>query len=195
MALLQPHQLQILLDHLTAHAPDLLPTCRWLLVDPRLTTAILGPDTRPPSAPDLARFLRFLRHAPPEAAAAGNALLAARARIAADLALERLLAAAEGNWHHPTEILAPHDPAPSARNPGPTRPRSKAGPKTLSLRLGFSAGLPARPCPDFAALHAASLERLESRNGDRRRLETVRDRLELAARLEATARRRREGGS
>ncbi len=160
MALLQPHQLQLLLDHLTAHAPDLLPTCRWLLVDPRLTTAILGPDTRPPSAPDLARFLRFLRHAPPEAAAAGHALLAARARIAAELyvALERLLAAAQGNWHHPAEIRG-------------------------------------RPCPDFAALHAATLERLETRNGDRRRLGTVRDRLEHAARLEATARRRREGGA
>ncbi len=160
MPLLQPHQIQAFLDHLTAHAPDLLPTCRWLLVDPRLAPAILGDAASPPSSTDLARFLRLLRHAPPEAAAAGHALLTARARLTAelDLALERLLAASEDDWHHPTEILG-------------------------------------RPCPDFARLHAALLERPESANGDRRRFETVRDRLERAARLEATARRRREGGA
>ncbi len=153
MAQLQPHQIRALLAHVTAHAPALLATCRWLLVDPRLAL-LLGDDARPPATADLARFLRLLRDAPAEAAATGHALLAARSRLAAelDLALERLLAAAEDDWTHPTEILG-------------------------------------RPCPGFAELHAASLDRLESRNGDRRRLESVRDKLARAARLEATARR------
>ncbi len=38
-------------------------------------------------------------------------------------------------------LLAPQDPGPAARNPGPTRPRQQAGPRNPSLRLGFSAGL------------------------------------------------------
>ncbi len=158
MALLQPHQIRALLEHVTAHAPALLASCRWLLVDPRLAPLLLGDDARPPATADLARFLRLLRDAPPEAAAARHALLVARSRLAAelDLALERLLAAAEDDWTHPTEILG-------------------------------------RPCPGFAELHAASLDRLESRNGDRRRLESVRDKLARAARLEATAHRRRSG--
>ncbi len=158
--MLRPHEIQALLQHLTTHAPDLLATCRWLLVDPRLAPFILGNEARPPSAADLARFLRLLRHAPPEAAAAGHALLVARGRLAADLdlALERLLAAAEDDWHHPTEILG-------------------------------------RPCPDFSALLTVALARPEIRNGDRRHLESVREKLARAASLEATARRRREGGS
>ncbi len=160
MSLLRPHQIEALVEHVTAHAPDLLTVCRWLLVVPRLVPLIFGQDARPPSAADLSRFLRLLRAAPPEAAAAGHALLIARSRLAAelDLALERLLAAAEHEWRHPSEILG-------------------------------------RPCPDFAALHAASLDRLEARNGDRRRLENARDKLERAVRLEAAARRRREGGA
>ncbi len=155
MPLLRPHQIQALLDHVTTRAPNLVATCRWLLVDPRLAPLVLGDDARPPSAADLARFLRLLRDAPPEAAAAGHALLAARGRLAAelDLALERLLAAAEDDWRHPTEILG-------------------------------------RPCPGFAEMHAASLDRLEACNGDRGRLESVRDKLARAARLEASARRR-----
>ncbi len=72
--------------------------------------------------------------------------------------LERLLAAAEDDWHHPTEILG-------------------------------------RPCPDFSALLTVALARPEIRNGDRRHLESVREKLARAASLEATARRRREGGS
>ncbi len=160
MPLLPRQQIEALVEHVTAHAPDLLAACRWLLVDPRLAPLILGRDARPPSAADLARFLRLLRGAPPEAAAAGHALLVARSRLAAelDLALERLLAEAEEDWRHPAEILG-------------------------------------RPCPDFAALHAASLHCVEAGNGDRRRLDSVRDKLERAARLEATARRRREEGA
>ncbi len=160
MPLLRPHQIQALVDHLTARAPDLLATVRWLLVDPRLAPAILGAAARPPSQADLARFLHLLRDAPPEAATAGHVLLTARGRLAAemDLALERLLAAAEDEWHHPTEILG-------------------------------------RPCPDFAELYAATFDRPESRNGDRRHLESVRQKLALAGRLEANARRRREGGA
>ncbi len=159
MSLLRPHQIEALVQHVTAHAPDLLATCRWLLVDPRLAPLILGPDTLAPSAADLSRFLRLLRQAPPEAAAAGNALLVACSRLAAelDLALERLLAAAENAWLHPTEILG-------------------------------------RPCPSFARLYQASLDRPETGNGDRQRLDSVRDKLLRAMRLEATARRRREGG-
>ncbi len=159
MALLRPHQIEALVEHVTACAPELLATCRWLLVDPRLAPFILGYQVRPPSAAELSRFLRLLRAAPPEAAAAGNALLVARSRLTAelDLALERLLAAAEGDWHHPSEILG------------------HAG-------------------PGFARLHAASLERPEAGNGGRR-LESIREKLARAARLEATARRRREGGS
>lgn len=158
MSLLRPHQILALVEHVTTHAPDLLAVCRWLLVDPRLAPLILDRDTNPPSAADLARFLRLLRAAPPGAASAGHALWLARSRLAAelDLALERLLAEDEDDWHHPVEILG-------------------------------------RPCPDFAALHAASRERSEVGNGDRRRLESVRDKLARAARLEATARRRRQG--
>ncbi len=157
--MLRPHQIEALVEHVTAHAPDLLATCRWLLTDPRLAPVILGPEARPPSATDLARFLHLLRHAPPEVANAGHLLLAARGRLAAelDLALERLLAAAEGDWHHPSEILG------------------HAG-------------------PGFARLHAASLERPEAGNGGRRRV-SVREKLARAARLEASARRRREVGS
>ncbi len=158
MSLLRPHQIEALVAHVRTEAPVLLAACRWLLVDPRLAPLILGRDARPPSAADLCRFLRLLRAAPPEAAAAGHALLLARGRLAAelDLALECLLAAAEDEWRHPVEVLG-------------------------------------RPCPDFAALHAASLERLEGPGGDRRRLESVREKLERAIRLEASARRRREG--
>ncbi len=158
--MLRPHQIEALVEHVTAQAPDLLATCRWLLVDPRLAPVILGHDAGPPSAADLSRFLHLLREAPPEAATAGHVLLAARGRLAAemDLALERLLAAAEDEWHHPTEILG-------------------------------------RPCPDFATLHAVSFDRPESANGDHHRLESVRDKLALAARLEAVARRRRQGGA
>ncbi len=159
MALLRPHQIEALVEHVTACAPELLATCRWLLVDPRLAPFILGYQVRPPSAAELSRFLRLLRAAPPEAAAAGNALLVARSRLTAelDLALERLLAAAEDEWRHPAEILG-------------------------------------RPCPDFAALLTESLTRPGAGNGDRRRLGSVRDKLRRAMRLEATARRRREGG-
>ncbi len=158
--MIRPHQIETLVQHVTAQAPDLLATCRWLLVDPRLAPHILGAAARPPSAADLARFLHLLRDAPPEVATAGNVLLAARGRLAAelDLALERLLAAAEDEWRHPTEILG-------------------------------------RPCPDFAALFAASFDRPESANGDRRRLDSVREKLALAVSLEASARRRREVGS
>ncbi len=158
MPLLRPHQIEALIEHVTAHAPDLLAACRWLLVEPRLAPLILGPGAHPPLAADLSRFLCLLRAAPLEAAAAGQALWVARSRLATelDLALERLLAAGEDEWHHPSEVLG-------------------------------------RPCPDFAALHAASRERLEGRNGKRRRLGTVRDKLERAVRLETAARRRREG--
>ncbi len=157
--MLRPHETEALVDHVTAHAPDHLATCRWLLVDPRVAAVILGTETPPPSATDLARFLHLLRHAPPEVANAGHLLLAARGRLAAelDLALERLFAAAEDDWHHPSEILG------------------HAG-------------------PGFARLHAASLERPEAGNGGRR-LVSVRDKLARAARLEASARRRREVGS
>ncbi len=159
MSLLRPHQLEALVEHVTAHAPDLLATCRWLLVDPRLAPVLLGNIVRPPAAADLSCFLRLLREAPPEVATAGHVLLAARGRLAAelDLALERLLAAAENEWHHPAEILG-------------------------------------RPCPDFAEIYAVTFDRPETGNGDRRRLESVRDKLARAVRLEATARRRREGG-
>ncbi len=105
MALLRPHQIEALVQHVTTHASDLLATCRWLLVDPRLGAAILGKRVGPPAATDLSRFLRLLREAPSEVATAGHVLLAARSRLAAelDLALERLLAAAENDWHHPAE--------------------------------------------------------------------------------------------
>ncbi len=55
----------------------------------------------------LSRFLHLLRDAPPEVAAAGNALLVARGRLITELhlALERLLTAAEDEWRHPAEIL------------------------------------------------------------------------------------------
>ena len=64
-------------------------------------------------------------------------------------------------------LLAPHDPGPSARNPGPTHPHSKTGPRNPSLRLGFSAGLLAAgihgalarqtaSTPELPAIHTAS---------------------------------------
>ncbi len=159
MALLRPHQIEALVQHVIAHAPDLLATCRWLLVDPRLAPHLLGNQAGPPSAADLYRFLRLFRSAPPEVATAGHVLLAARGRLVAelDLALERLLAAAEDEWQHPAEILG-------------------------------------RPCPSFARLYQASLDRPEAGNGSCRH-DSVREKLARAARLEATARRRREGGA
>ncbi len=80
MSLLRLDQIEALIEYVTARAPDLLAACRWLLVDPRLTALILGRDARPPSAADLARFLRLVRDAPPEAAAAAQAPLVARRR-------------------------------------------------------------------------------------------------------------------
>ncbi len=107
MSLIRSHQIEALVEHVTAHAPDLLPTSRWLLIDPRLAPVILGPEARAPSAADLSRFLRLLREAPAEAAAAGHTLLVARSRLTAELdfALEHLLAAADNEWHHPAEVL------------------------------------------------------------------------------------------
>ncbi len=156
MPLLRPHQIEALVGHVSAAAPDLLATCRWLLVDPRLAPYILGNQAREPSAAELSRFLLLLREAPREVAAAGHTLLVARGRLITELhlALERLLAAAEDEWHHPAEILG-------------------------------------RPCPDFGALYNQSLMRPETGNGDRRRLACVREKLDRAMRLEASARRRR----
>ncbi len=137
--MIRPHQIETLVQHVTAQAPDLLATCRWLLVDPRIAPLILGAAARPPSATDLARFLHLLRHAPPEVANAGHLLLAARGRLAAelDLALERLLAAAEDEWRHPTEILGPARTSPPSLPPastGPNPPTATGAASTASAR-------------------------------------------------------------
>ncbi len=155
MHLIEPHHARALLEQIAAQAPDLLNACRWLLLDPRLAPLILDDDARQPSLPELTRLIHLLHQTPAGRAAAGPArsLLAA----ALDLPLERLFAAGEADWHHPTEILG-------------------------------------RLCPDFTALLAACLARLENANGDRPRLAGVRAKLERAARIEGAARRRREGG-
>ncbi len=160
MHLIEPHHARALLEHVAAQAPGLLNACRWLLLDPRLAPLILDDDARQPSLPELTRLIHLLHDTPADPAARHTAAGRARSLLAAalDLPLERLLAAPEAGWAHPTEILG-------------------------------------RPCPDFAALLAACLARLESANGNGPgRLESVRAKLERAARIEGAARRRRQGG-
>ncbi len=66
-----------LLDHLTAAAPELVDTCRWLACGPSMAPLILGRDADRPSAADLAHLAALIDAAPAEAATAGSALLAA----------------------------------------------------------------------------------------------------------------------
>ena len=157
---IESNDFQLLVDHLAEEAPDLVGACRWLACGPGMAPLILGQDAAQPSESELARLAASIETGPPEAAAAGRALLAthgARANEVA-VALAHLIAAGD-EWSHPTQILG-------------------------------------RPCVDFTLLHTACLERIEVAVGHRRRrLEGVRERLERAVRLEAIARRRREGSS
>ncbi len=154
MHLIDPHHSRTLLEDVAAEAPGLLNACRWLLLDPRLAPLILDDGARQPSLPELTRFIHLLHQAP-----AGGGAGPARSLLAVtlDLPLERLLAAGDSGWNHPTEILG-------------------------------------HRCPDFTALLAACLARLDDANGDRPRLANLRARLERAARIDAAARRRRQGG-
>ncbi len=164
MHLIEPHHARTLLEHVAGEAPDLLNACRWLLLDPRLAPLILDDDARQPTLPELTRFVHLLHQTPAGATASSataSSTTAGRARsllaVALDLPLERLLAAGDSGWHHPTEILG-------------------------------------HRCPDFTALLAACLARLKDANGDHPRLAGIRARLERAARIETSARRRRQGG-
>ncbi len=147
----------VLIEHITAVAPDLVIVCRWLACGPGKAPLILGPDIEEPSRTDFSRLIGVLDKAPTEASDAGRALLAEHSRGLAELegALALLIEARETEWAHPTEVLG-------------------------------------RPCPDFAGLRDVCSHRLKSASGGRRQhLETVFEKLERAAKVEATARRRR----
>ena len=96
-----------LIEHLERRAPDLVPACRWLACGPHLASVILGPEVRQPTTAEIARLESELDAAPAGAEVAGRALLATHARLVAplDTAIEHLLAAADDEWSHPTEIL------------------------------------------------------------------------------------------
>lgn len=116
MQLINSQAFHALVEHLEAEAPDLVPVCRWLACGPRLASSILGAGARQPTEKELARLAGALESAPSSTALAGRALLAAHSRLiaAAGVALERLLAAGDDVWSHPTEILG--RPCPSFRD-------------------------------------------------------------------------------
>lgn len=97
---------QLLVDHLAAEAPDLVGACRWLACGPSMAPLILGQDAAQPSDGELARLAASIETGPPEAAAAGRALLATHGARASEvtIALSHLIAAGE-EWSHPTQIL------------------------------------------------------------------------------------------
>ncbi len=158
--LIEADDFHAFLEHVTTKAPDLLIACQWLACGPDFAPLILGEETPEPSPLDLAHLIRVMDTAPPEAHEAGRALFDANDRLVAgvEVALERLLAAGEQEWSHPTEILG-------------------------------------RPCRAFSRLLDGCHARLESANGERQpHLESVREKLERAVRIEAKARRRRARG-
>lgn len=176
--LTEADDLHALLELVAAEAPELLTTCRWLACGPGIAPLILGEDARRPAVTELTRLAALLEAAPPEIAAAGRVLVAPYERHLAelDVALERLIDAGAA-WSHPTQVLG-------------------------------------RPCPDFSLLLAACHDRIASEPGGlaserdglasepdrlanehagrRQHLETVRQKLESAVRVEARARRRRQ---
>ena len=89
-------------------ARELSPVCRWLILGPELSTAILADHARPPTLDDLVTLLRLLEREVPELLPLGYWLvdasdLAAEAR--AEFLLDQVLAAAPDSWEHPTKIL------------------------------------------------------------------------------------------
>ncbi len=107
--LIETDHFHAFLEHVTAEAPDLATACRWLACGPKLAPLILGEDVSEPSPTDLAQLAGLLETATPVAVAAGRALFVARSRFLAelDVALERLIAAGDAEWSHPTQILRP----------------------------------------------------------------------------------------
>lgn len=162
--LIESEDLPALLEHVAAEAPDLLATCRWFACGPSMAPLILGEEARRPPVTEVTRLAALLEAAPPEVKAAGRGLIAPYERFLAelDVSLERLIDAGAA-WSHPIQVLG-------------------------------------RPCPDFSQLLAACHERIASEqdrlvgeHADRRRhLETVRQKLERAVRVEARARQRRQ---
>ena len=101
-------ELSVLFDLLGREAPELIPICRWLIVGPELSAAILAEHCRPPTAAELTTLVRLLEHRAPDLVASGLWLVEVSEHTEAvqvELQLDRLIAADIDAWEYPTQAL------------------------------------------------------------------------------------------
>ncbi len=97
--------LQQLFALLSAEHPDLIPTCRWLLLGPELAPIVL-PQVEGPTPDDLVTLLRLLRDDAEDFFEIGKTLAhnsEHEQEAIAELCVDQLME--YSNWEHPTQIL------------------------------------------------------------------------------------------
>ncbi len=101
-------ELTVLFDLLGREARHLCPACRWLIVGPDLSAAILAEHARPPTAAELTELVRLVERRAPELAAAGRWLVEGSEHAEAvrvELQLDRLVATDVDAWEYPSQAL------------------------------------------------------------------------------------------
>lgn len=101
-------ELATLFELLGREARDLRAVCRWLVLGPELSAAILPEQTRPPTAEDLVSLLRLLEREAAELLPIGFWLVDASEHTTAawaEFQLDRLIATDIEAWEHPAQVL------------------------------------------------------------------------------------------
>ncbi len=166
MARIEQHDAAALLELVAKADPDLLPACRWLVLGRRLAPSILKQEGRVPVFGELVRLLHLVDGEASELEAMARSMVAGN-ELGAEAEVEARL----------DQLVAAH-----------------------ASEWAHPAQVLRRPFPELGALLASCLQRLAGRDdrkagGDaRERLESVKENLERAVRIEGNARRRRERG-
>ncbi len=109
MARIEQDHAAALLEHVAEADPELLPACRWLVLGRRLAPRILGQVGRAPATGELVRLLHLVDSQAPEVKALARSMIAASgqgAEAEIEFGLDRLAAAPEARWTHPTQVLS-----------------------------------------------------------------------------------------
>ncbi len=109
---MRDHQdpIQDLLELLGDHAPELLPTCRYLILGPYLSEGLLGDHTCPPTVRDLIMLKRVVERHGPGMTGLLTSLVAASGRspaVRVESQLDRLLELDPTQWRIPAATLDP----------------------------------------------------------------------------------------